>query len=256
MYGNYTLSIATYVSKKSEVNVLSSIYHIEVDVTSFTNQRQVIQDIVKQVACLPPITQNYRIIVIHDADHLANDAQQSLRRTMEKYMSTCRFILSCSSLTHIMDPIRSRTLPIRIAAPDIPTITSILNEIGNQTNTLSPRIHTIATGCNRNLYDAITRMQKPVMDYETAIDELCQLVKDKKPMDVIRNKCYEIHVQCIDAHKMLEEIVDRLFDLFGFKSIYEWASEYDVRMRASKRPILHLEAFLARVIFTTSPTTS
>lgn len=55
--------------------------------------------------------------VISDADRLTKDAQQALRRTMEKFSSNIRLILCCNSSSRIMDPIKSRCLQLRVPAP-------------------------------------------------------------------------------------------------------------------------------------------
>ena len=52
-----------------------------------------------------------------EVDKLTRQAQAALRRTMEKYSSSCRLILCCSNPSKVIDPVRSRCLGIRIAAP-------------------------------------------------------------------------------------------------------------------------------------------
>jgi replication factor C small subunit len=50
----------------------------------------------------------FKLIYLDECDSLTREAQQALRRTMESYSNSCRFILSCNYSSKIIDPIKSR----------------------------------------------------------------------------------------------------------------------------------------------------
>jgi len=73
----------------------------------------VVRKTIKDFARTLAFNADFKIIFLDESDALTSDAQQALRRTMEKYTKTCRFILSCNYSSRIIEPIQSRCVVFR-----------------------------------------------------------------------------------------------------------------------------------------------
>jgi replication factor C small subunit len=73
----------------------------------------VVRGKIKDFARAASLGSDFKIIFLDEADALTSDAQAALRRTMERYTQTCRFILSCNYSSKIIEPIQSRCAVFR-----------------------------------------------------------------------------------------------------------------------------------------------
>jgi len=74
----------------------------------------VVRDTVKTFARVKSIGEiPFKIMILDEADNMTSDAQQALRRTMERFTETCRFIMCANYSGKIIEPIQSRCAPFR-----------------------------------------------------------------------------------------------------------------------------------------------
>ena len=74
----------------------------------------VVRETVKTFARIRSIGEiPFKIMILDEADNMTGDAQQALRRTMERFTETCRFILCANYSGKIIEPIQSRCAPFR-----------------------------------------------------------------------------------------------------------------------------------------------
>lgn len=93
--------------------------------------------IVKWYASMRPLDAEFKIMVFEDAEALTFEAQQALRRIMERYSATCRFIFSATNQSGIIPAISSRCLPLFFAPIPDDLVIARLSEI-RETEGVSP----------------------------------------------------------------------------------------------------------------------
>ncbi|XP_074650581.1 replication factor C subunit 3-like [Tubulanus polymorphus] len=266
-------NFTTPSKKKLEITALASNHHIEVNPSDVGhNDRVVIQEILKSVAQNNPLDSsghnNFKVVVLTEVDHLSKDAQHALRRTMEKYMSTCRLILVCNSTSKVIPAIKSRCLGIRVPAPTFDEIASILQATCKKESLTLPMelAEKISKQSNRNLrrallmceackvqqypFDAEQDVSEP--DWEIFLRETAKLIVEQqtpKRLLEVRGRLYELLTHCIPPDVIIKGLLTELIQNCDGQlkaEITQHAAFYEHRLNLGQKPIFHIEAFVAK----------
>lgn len=268
-----TMHFTTPSNKKIEIMTVSSNYHIEVNPTDAgIYDRVVIMDLVKNVAQTHQIDSSgqreFKVVILNEVDYLTKDAQHALRRTMEKYVATCRLILIANSISRVIPAIRSRCLAIRVPAPSIDEIVNVLHTVCKKEGLTLPSelAVRIANAANRNLRRAIlmceackveqypfrSDQELPVPDWQIFIRDIAKIMlSEQSPAKLgeVRQKLYELLIHGIPPEEIFASLLDDLIancDMTLKCQIIKYAANYEHRMRQGNKPIFHLEAFAAK----------
>src|SRR3990167_7262949 len=129
----------------------------------------------------------FKVIFLDEADALTPEAQQALRRTMENYSATCRFILSCNYSSKIIDPIQSRCAIFRFKLLEKKDIDRVVQKIAEgEKLTISPEaLELIYEGSEGDCRRVINILQStasisPTINY----DLVSTIISSAKPKDI------------------------------------------------------------------------
>lgn len=270
---NETMTFTTPSNRKVEIMTVSSNYHMEVNPSDAgIYDRVVVVDLIKQVAQTHQIDtagqREFKVIVLSEVDELTKDAQHALRRTMEKYVATCRIILAVNSTSRVIPAIRSRCLGIRVAAPTEEEIVSIIQFTCKKESLHIPEAlaQRIAQQCDRNLRRAILMLeackvqQYPFtinqditeLDWQMYLRETAnQIMLEQTPskLEKIRERLYELLSQGVPPDMIFKGLVQNLVkncDMELKAKTLQYAASYEHRMHNGSKHIFHLEAFVAQ----------
>ncbi|MFA5405793.1 MAG: replication factor C small subunit [Candidatus Nanoarchaeia archaeon] len=229
----------------------------------------VIRGKVKDFARTMPLGDvNFKVILLDEADALTRDAQAALRRTMEMYATTCRFILDCNFSSKIIDPIQSRCAVFRFKPLESHSVIDYLTEVCNkegliaQGNSLKA-VYEVSKGDLRkalNVLQSCASLSKQINEelvYEIASyaqpDELKKAISLALQGSFSQARSLMIDVMLryglsgIDAVRQVQSIVMsmELTDAVKVK-LLDRIGEYEFRMVEGADEFLQIDALLAQ----------
>ena len=129
----------------------------------------------------------FKVIFLDEADALTPEAQQALRRTMENYSGTCRFVLSCNYSSKIIDPIQSRCVVLRFKLLEKKDIEKVIQRISEKEKLSinSESIETLYEGSEGDCRRAINILQSTAsVSPIVSKDLLSTIISNAKPRDI------------------------------------------------------------------------
>jgi len=223
---------------------------------------------VKDYARVRPIGDvPYKIILLDEADAMTPDAQHALRRTMEMYSHTTRFILDCNFSSKIIEPIQSRCAVFRFRRLTDEDIEKMLRRIEKAEKlALTPEaikaIIYVSGGDMRkaiNVLQAAAALGRRVTD--KAVYEVSAAVRPEEVREMLdlalagkfEESREKLHVLLIDKGLAGEDILEQVHrEIFNLKvpdrtkvELVDKVGEFSFRITQGANERLQLEAMLA-----------
>jgi len=171
----------------------------------------VVRGKIKEFARTSPLGGNaFKIIFLDEADALTSDAQAALRRTMERYSTNCRFILSCNYSSKIIEPIQSRCAVFRFRPLKVEDIKEYLRTISKKENVniteeaLDALVH-VGEGDMRKAVNSLQVAASSEQDI--TIEVVYQTSGNARPEEVIKMLETALGGNFVEARALLDDIM-------------------------------------------------
>ena len=214
----------------------------------------------------------FKIIYLDECDALTREAQQALRRTMENYTRTCRFVLSANYSSKIIDPIQSRCAILRFRLLEKKDIHLLIEKIVSEEKLkidekAKEALYEVTGGdCRRleNILQSSAVLSKTIT--EDLIYSMASVAKPKEIREVLdlalKNRFIDARKKLLDVmlsyglsgQDVIKQIQAEILDLdvAGREkmSLIEKCGEAEFRMTEGSDEFIQLEALLAAITLT------
>jgi replication factor C small subunit len=231
----------------------------------------VVRNTIKDFARTLAFDSEFKIIFLDESDALTDDAQQALRRTMEKYTKTCRFVLSCNYSSRIIEPIQSRCVVFRFKPLTAKEIETRLQHIAKEEklHLEENAIKAIVYVCQGDLRKAVNVLQATAATAKKIDEKTVFEISNRARPEEIKEMIYaSLKGKFLEAREMLdklmyeygmsgEDVITQLYrELMSMKeeeldsktkiTMVDEIGEYDFRIVEGANERLQIEALLAQ----------
>ena len=268
-------TISGYSNTKTKVMIKQSKYHIVIEPNNNGFDKYLIQEIIQDYAKTEILTilkykKLFKVVVIDKIDNLSYYAQASLRRTMEKYADTCKFIFISEQLSKIIEPLKSRCLLVRVPLSTNEEIVQKVLHVSNKEkiNLSFDELKNIVINCDHQINNAIwlleykkNNLEIKVNKWEKLIDEIVEITVEFKKsngnlknfINKIRINFYILFITNIDFNFIIRNIMKKLINnklsIHIKYEIINLTSVFQNRLSQGTRYIIHLEAYMLKVVY-------
>jgi replication factor C small subunit len=222
---------------------------------------------IKDFARMKSLGADFKIIFLDESDALTPEAQQALRRTMERFSDSCRFILSCNYSSRIIEPIQSRTSVFRFKRLTEEGVKEYLTRIskGEKLAVSEDALKTIYEISEGDLRQATNLLQASSALGRVTKETVYEASAQSRPEDIremvesalggkfaeARKKLFELLItQGLSGEDVVKGIHKELYNLKipDEKKIklVEQIGEFEFRLNQGGSPEIQLEALLAQ----------
>lgn len=262
---NETKYVVSNNNINSEINIMQSNFHMVIQPDNNGSDKNKFL-VIKEYAKKTPLSfiktdKKFKIVLINKANNLSYYAQTSLRRTIEIYAKNCRFIMISTSLSKIIDPLKSRCICIRIPKPTTTEIFNILYNISlkEKINLNLDNFYEIKKKNKRDIKKSIWELDylkyniKETNSFSDRIDLICNYIIQNNIDDLItiRSILYNILITNISELDLLKSILKKILDkdltcIQKYK-IIKIGGDIDIKLINSRHLIYHLEMFITNI---------
>lgn len=231
-----TTSIHAYAHQVLGAKAKDAILEMNAsDERSINDVRTTIKDFAARKVELPPNA--YKIIILDEVDAMGQLAQAALRRLMENYAKSTRFVLACNDSTKIIEPIQSRCAIFRLTTLKEEDIIKRLSFIAKEEKVVfegeNEALKALAETANGDMRIAINNLQSTFAAFGIVskhnIYELCEKPKPEKIVAIFEaiikkknlNEALKLTNDMIADGYCIDEIVSTMFQVAQSSNVLE-----------------------------------